>query len=152
MNKLVDGDSALIMVLEEVCVLVETLQAEIFASWFSIESIVSLIIELLVLVELYKLTLSLLGYLKTRICWGGGSIWPPSKSHVWWPNMTNDISLESSCALLLESAKKLQISKMEFFIAKSSYIVKMSKKMKNYTSLKSPWPCHFKYAKNFAKF
>ena len=23
------------------------------------------------------LTLSLLGYLKTRICWGGGAIWPP---------------------------------------------------------------------------
>ena len=31
---------------------------------------------------------------------------PPSKSHVWCPNMTNDTSLESSCALLLESAKK----------------------------------------------
>ena len=33
--------------------------------------------------------------------------------------MTNDTSLESSCALLLESAT------IEFFIAKSSYIVKM---------------------------
>ena len=52
------------------------------------------------------LTLSLLGYLKTRICWGGGSFWPPpSKSRVWCPNMTNDTSLESSCALLLESKK-----------------------------------------------
>ena len=30
---------------------------------------------------------------------------PPSKSHVLCPNMTNDTSLESSCALLLESAK-----------------------------------------------
>ena len=39
--------------------------------------------------------------------------------------MTNDTSLESSCALLLESAKDLQICKIEFFIAKSSYIVKM---------------------------
>ena len=33
--------------------------------------------------------------------------------------MTNDTSLESSCALLLEFAK------IEFFIAKSSYKVKM---------------------------
>ena len=55
------------------------------------------------------LTLSLLGYLKTRIC--------PSKSHVLCPNMTNDTSLESSCALLF--------AKIEFFIAKSSYKVKM---------------------------
>ena len=30
----------------------------------------------------------------------------PSKSHVLCPNMTNDTSLESSCTLLLESAKK----------------------------------------------
>jgi len=33
--------------------------------------------------------------------------------------MTNDTSLESYCALLLESAK------IEFFIAKSSYVIKM---------------------------
>ena len=39
--------------------------------------------------------------------------------------MTNDTSLESSCALLVESAKKLQICEIEFFIAKSSFIVKM---------------------------
>ena len=32
---------------------------------------------------------------------------PPSKSHVLCPNITNDTSLERSCALLLESAKKL---------------------------------------------
>ena len=36
--KLVDWDSVLITILEEACVLVETLQAEIFASGFSIES------------------------------------------------------------------------------------------------------------------
>ena len=57
----------------------------------------------------------------------GGSIWPPpSKSHVWCPNMTNDTSLESSCALHLESAKKFaNLQKIEVFIAKSSNIVKM---------------------------
>ena len=67
-----------------------------------------------------------------------------------------DKSLENSCALLLESAKK--IAKIEFFIVKFSYIVKMFakkkfvQKMLNYKFLKSPWPCHFKYAKMFAKF
>ena len=46
----------------------------------------------------------------------GGSIWPPpSKSHVWCLNMTNDTSLERSCALLLESAKKFaNLQKLNF--------------------------------------
>ena len=62
------------------------------------------------------LTLSLLGYLKTRICWGG-QIDLPSKSHVLCPNMTNDTSLESSCALLLESAKKFEnLQKLNFLL------------------------------------
>ena len=40
--------------------------------------------------------------------------------------MTNDTSLESSCDLLLESAKKIvNLQKLNFFIAKSSSIVKM---------------------------
>ena len=56
--------------------------------------------------------------------------------------MTNDTSLESSCALLLESAI-FKFAKIEFFIAKSSFIVKMFakkfvQKMTNYTFLKSP--------------
>jgi len=42
---------------------------------------------------------------------GGANFTPPPKSHVLCPNMTNDTSLESSCALLLESAKNLQICK-----------------------------------------
>ena len=64
------------------------------------------------------LPLSLLGYCKTRICWGGVTLTPPSKSHVLCPK-TNDTSLETSCALLCKFAKN------EMFIAKSSYIVKM---------------------------
>ena len=48
------------------------------------------------------------GVLENQDMLGGD---PPSKSHVLCPNMTNDTSLESSCALLLESAKKLQICK-----------------------------------------
>ena len=79
------------------------------------------------------LTLSLLEYLKTRIRWGGGAICPPppSKSHVLCPNMTNDTSLESSCAVLSESANKfLQIYKNWSFFAKSSYKVKMFAKKK----------------------
>ena len=57
----------------------------------------------------------------------GGSIWPPpSKSHVLCPNMTNNTSLESFCALLLESAKKIcKFAKIEFFITNSSYLVTM---------------------------
>jgi len=38
--------------------------------------------------------------------------------------MTNDTSLESPCALLLESKKNCKFAKIEFFIAKSSHIVK----------------------------
>ena len=40
---------------------------------------------------------------------------PPSKSHALCPNMTNDTSLESSCALLLESANKFEnLQKLNF--------------------------------------
>ena len=39
------------------------------------------------------------------------------KSHVCCPNMTNDTSLESSCALLLESAKKFaNLQKLNFLL------------------------------------
>ena len=81
---------------------------------------------------------------------GGGQFDPPSKSHVLCPNMTNDTSLESSCALLLESAK------IEFFIAKSSYIVKMftkkicPKKEKLYI-FEKPLTMPFQICKNFCK-
>ena len=47
------------------------------------------------------------GVLENQDTLGGGQFDPPSKSHVLCPNMTNDTSLESSCALLLESAKKI---------------------------------------------
>ena len=61
------------------------------------------------------LTLSLLGYLKTGYSGGGQFDPPPSKSHAWCPNMTNDTSLERSCALLLESAKKFaNLQKLNF--------------------------------------
>ena len=50
------------------------------------------------------------GVLENQDMLGGGQFDPPSKSHVLCPNITNE-SLESSCALLLESAKKLQICK-----------------------------------------
>ena len=49
------------------------------------------------------------GVLENQDTLGGVNLTPPSKSHVLCPNMTNDTSLESSCALLLESAKKMQI-------------------------------------------
>ena len=74
----------------------------------------------------------------------------PSKFHVWCPNMTNDTSLESSCALLLESAKKF--ANLQKLYSKNVCKKTFVQKMKNYTFLKSPWPCDFKYAKSFAKF
>ena len=46
-----------------------------------------------------------------------GGVPPPSKSHVLCPNMTNDTSFESSCALLLESAKKFaNLQKLNFLL------------------------------------
>ena len=87
------------------------------------------------------LTLSLLRYLKTRIHWGG-AIYPPSKSHVWCPNMPNDHW--KALRLLLESANKFaNLQKLNFFVAKSSFIVKMFaqkkwQKMIKYTFFKSP--------------
>ena len=97
--------------------------------------------------------ISAAGYLKTRIC-GGGAIWPPLqipclmfKYDKWC------IIGKLSCTTFRICKKICKFEKIEFFIAKSSYIVKMcAKKMKNYTFLKSPWPCHFKYTKIFAKF
>ena len=75
------------------------------------------------------LTLSLLGYLKTRI---------RSKSHVWCPNITNDTSLESSFALLLESAKKFaNLQKLNFlckiqFYSKNLFFLNCPKNDKLY--------------------
>ena len=90
--------------------------------------------------RLNTLTLSLLGCLKTRIHWRGGQFASPLNPMLWCPNMTNDTILESFYALLLVSAKKIDnLQKLLFFFAK-------------YTFLKSPWPCHFKYAKIYSKF
>ena len=55
------------------------------------------------------------GVLENQDMLGGGQFDPPSNSHVWCPNMTNDTSLESSCALLLDSAKKFaNLQKLDF--------------------------------------
>ena len=62
-------------------------------------------------VEFWQSQLSLnpisAGVLENQDILGGVNLNPPpSKSNVWCPNITNDTSLESSCALLLESANK----------------------------------------------
>ena len=56
------------------------------------------------------------GVLENQDMLGGGQFDPPpSKSHVLCPNMTNDTSLESSCALLLESAREFaNLQKLNF--------------------------------------
>ena len=77
--------------------------------------------------------------------WGG--------QFVLCPNMTNDTSLESSCALLLESAKKLQ--KLNFYrkiqLCSKNACKKNCPKNKKYTFLKMPLTMSFKI-KIFAKF
>ena len=75
---------------------------------------------------------------------GGGSIWPPpSKSHVWCPNMTNDTSLENSCALLLESAN---LQKLNFLSQK------VCPKNEKLYIFEKPLTMLFQIWKNFAKF
>ena len=62
------------------------------------------------------------------------------------------------CSTFRICKKKLQICKNWTFFCKIQFYSKnvckkkIVQKIKNYTFLKSPWPCHFKYAKNFAKF
>ena len=71
--------------------------------------------------------------------------------------MTNNTSLESSCALLLESAKKIsEFAKIEFFFVRSSYIVKMFAKkncLKNDKSymFEKPLTMPFQLSKTFCK-
>ena len=75
-----------------------------------------------------SLTLSLLGYQKTRKRGGGVILPPPPLSPMFDVQILQMIhtSLESSCALLLKSAKKnCKFAKIDFFLAKSSYIVKI---------------------------
>jgi len=71
--------------------------------------------------------------------------------------MTIFTSLERSCALLLESAKRFaNLQKLSFFIAKSSYIVKMfakkfMQKMKTLYIFKKPLTMPFQICKNVCK-
>ena len=68
--------------------------------------------------------------------------------------MKNDTSLESSYALLLESKKTANLQKFKFFVAKSSYLVKMFAK-KNCPKndklyiFEKPLTMPFKIHKNF---
>ena len=62
---------------------------------------------------------------------------PLSKSYVWCPNMTNDTLLESSYALLIESAKNCKFAKLWIFFDKiqlwcKNVYKKMPKKDKIY--------------------
>ena len=73
------------------------------------------------------------GVLENQDTLGGGQFDPPpSKSHVLCPNMTNDTSLESSCALLLESSTKFANLRKLIFYRKIQFIVKMFAK-KNFS-------------------
>ena len=73
----------------------------------------------------------LLGIWKPGDTGGGerGNSTPPSKSLVWCPNMKNITSLESSYALLLESAKNLQIFNKKNLATSSSIVKCLQKKI-----------------------
>ena len=85
---------------------------------------------------------------------GGGNLTPPpSKPHVWCPNITNDTSLESSTFRIWKQICKF--AKMNFF-AKSSYIViclqtKFVRKKINYAFFKGPLTMLFQICKKFCK-
>ena len=74
------------------------------------------------------------GVLENQDMLGVVKLTPPSKTHV-CPNMTNDTSLKSSCALLLESEKKFaNLQKLSFYrkiqlysknVCKKNFVQKM---------------------------
>ena len=88
----------------------------------------------------------------------GGSIWPPPPLNpMFYVQIWQIIIIRKLLCSTFRICKKIcKFSKIEFFIAKCVKMFakkkNLSKKMTNYTFLKSPWPCHFKYAKFFAKF
>ena len=63
----------------------------------------------------------------------GVKLTPPSKSHVLCPNMTNDTLLESSCALLLESANKFANLKKLNLLSQNTVLLYVS----DYTTIVS---------------
>ena len=76
--------------------------------------------------SMIMLTLSLLWYLKTRICWGGWSIWPPLQIPCLMSKYDKWYIIEKLLCSTFKICKKIcKFSKIEFFIAKSSYIVKI---------------------------
>ena len=62
------------------------------------------------------------------------------------------------CSTFRMCKKICKFAKTDFFCCKIQLYSKIVckkiifQKIINYTYLKSPWPCHFKYAKSFAKF
>ena len=76
--------------------------------------------------------------------------------YVWCPNMTNDTSLESSCALLLESAKKCaNLQKLNFYskielYSKNVCKKNLSKNEKLYI-FKKPLTMPFQICRDFCK-
>ncbi len=89
------------------------------------------------------LTLSLLGYLKTRICWGG-QFDPPPLNPMFDVQIWQMIHHWKALVLYFWNLQKIcKFAKIEFFIAKSSYKVKLfakkhlSKKWTNFLFLET---------------
>ena len=76
-----------------------------------------------------SLTLSLLGYFETRICWGGGQVDPHPLNPMFDVQIWQMIHHWKALVLYFQNLQKnLQICKNWIFFAKSSYIVKMCAK------------------------
>ena len=79
---------------------------------------------------------------------------PPSKSHVWCPNMTNDTSLESSCAFRI-CKKSANLQKLNFYRKIQLYSKNVCKKIcpknKKLYIFEMPLSMPFQICKNFCK-
>ena len=90
---------------------------------------------------------------------GGGSICSPPLNPMFDVQIWQMIHHWKAIVLYFKNLQKnLQICKNWIFFCKiqlnSKNVCKKKivQKIINYTFLKSPWPCHFKYANKFAKF
>jgi len=104
----------------------------------------------------WHLILFLLGYLKTRIRWMGGSIiWPPPPLNPVF-DITNYTPLKISYAPLLESAKKLQLCKNCNFLCKihlysKNFGIKMSARIDKIYIFEKPMTMPFQICKKYCK-
>ena len=98
-----------------------------------------------------------LEYLKIRICWGGGAKFdlpPPLEFPCLMSKYAKWYIIGKLLCSTFRICKKMQICKIWNFLEYpfNKMFAKNVQKRIKYTSLKSPSPCHSKYAKKFANY